>query len=56
MEGILIGFIYTFLISLSFETVFSRILRQGNKHPGKKIIVLAIQSFVITWMLFQMYT
>ncbi|RZT23954.1 hypothetical protein EV282_3054 [Fictibacillus sp. BK138] len=49
MEEILLGFIYTFLIVLTFETIFSRILNPGTQPSGKKIIVLAMQSIVISW-------
>lgn len=55
MEDIIVGFIYTFLIVITFETIFSRILGNGYKHPVKKIVVLAIQCLAITWLLFQMY-
>lgn len=55
MEGILLGFIYTFLIVISFETIFSRILATGSKHSGKKIFVLAIQSLVISLFFFAVF-
>ncbi|MBH0162396.1 hypothetical protein ACFFJJ_19305 [Fictibacillus phosphorivorans] len=56
MEELILGFIFTFLVVISFETIFTRILGNGVKHPAKKILVLAIQCFVITWLLYQMYT
>jgi hypothetical protein len=48
MEEFLLGFIYTFLIVLSFETIFSRILDRGSKPSGKKIVVLALQCLIIS--------
>jgi hypothetical protein len=48
MEEFLLGFIYAFLIVISFETIFSKILGNGSKHPGKRIIVLAIQCIIIS--------
>jgi hypothetical protein len=52
MEEVLLGFIYTFLIVISFETIFSKILNNVSKYPGKKIIVLAIQCLVISLFFF----
>jgi hypothetical protein len=48
MEEFLLGFIYTFLIVLSFETIFSRILDRRSKPSGKKIVVLALQCLIIS--------
>jgi hypothetical protein len=48
MEEFLLGFIYTFLIVLSFETIFSRILDRGSKPSNKKIVVLALQCLIIS--------
>lgn len=48
MEEILLGFIYTFMIVLTFETIFSRILNPGSKPSGKKILVLALQCLIIS--------
>lgn len=55
MEEILLGFIYTFLIVLTFETIFSRILDRGSKPSGKKIVVLAIQSLAISLFLLTVF-
>ncbi|WP_423418525.1 hypothetical protein [Fictibacillus nanhaiensis] len=56
MEDLLLGFIYTFLIVLSFQALFTRILSNGVKYPARRMIVLALQCFVITWLLYHMYT
>ncbi|WP_186320584.1 hypothetical protein [Fictibacillus phosphorivorans] len=56
MEELLLGFIYTFLIVITFETLFTKILNKGVKHSAKRIVVLALQCLVITWILYQMYT
>ncbi|MCM3720036.1 hypothetical protein [Fictibacillus phosphorivorans] len=51
MEEILLGFIYTFLIVLTFEAIFTRKLHNHSKPSGKKIVVLGVQSLVITLFL-----
>jgi hypothetical protein len=48
VEEMLIGFIYTFLIVISFQSIFSKIFDNASKHRGKKILILAIQCLIIS--------